>query len=321
MGRVRILDEEGVLALLPSLDVAGTLRGLFLALHAGRAVQPPQTLAVFPGGAGDVITYGGVMADEGVFGAKLSPYLLRSPAPMVTAWTLLMSMETGAPLLLCDARRLTMERTAGTSALAVDLLAPEAANALVVVGTGEAAEAHLRHVLPLRPWRSIRVVSRRPVAEAGDGMARFTAIDPRVELCAMTEGVRGADVVLLCTSSATPVLDPRGLTRRALICSISTNAPRAHEIPPEALQDLDVYCDSRTAAPFVAGEMVIAQETLGWSPGAILGDLAELTAGAVTSGAGLRHVFFRSVGLGLEDIAIASALHRALANGSAEARS
>jgi L-arginine dehydrogenase len=230
-------------------------------------------------------------------------------------------METGAPLLLCDARRLTTERTAGTSALAVDLLAPTSVSALVVVGTGEAAEAHLRHVLPLRPWRSVRVVSRRLAAEGAGRLARFAALDPRVEICAaIDEGVLGADVVLLCTSSPTPVLDPRDLTRRALICSISTNAPRAHEIPPEALQDLDVYCDARTAAPFVAGEMLIAQETLGWSPAAILGDLAELAAGAVSAGEGPRHAFFRSVGLGLEDVAIASALHRALGNGSGEAR-
>ena len=44
---------------------------------------------------------------------------------------------------------------------AVDLLAAADAKALAIVGTGPIAEAHLRHVLPLRPWETIRITSRR----------------------------------------------------------------------------------------------------------------------------------------------------------------
>ena len=132
-----ILDEAAVAALLPGLDIAGGLRHMFGSLAGGSAVQPPQSLTLFPGDAGDVICYLGVLADERVFGLKVSPYLLGLPGgALVTAWTLLMSMDTGRPLLLCDSKRLTTERTAATTALAIDLLAPASASRLAVIGSG-----------------------------------------------------------------------------------------------------------------------------------------------------------------------------------------
>lgn len=74
-----------------------------------------------------------------VFGAKLSPYIVTGGRPIVTAWTALMSMRTGQPLMWCDAGLQTVERTAGTTALAVDCLAPGTARRLAIVG----ATAHL----------------------------------------------------------------------------------------------------------------------------------------------------------------------------------
>ncbi|MCY1308973.1 NAD(P)H-dependent anabolic L-arginine dehydrogenase DauB [compost metagenome] len=121
--------------------------------------------------------------------------------------------------------------------------------------------------------------------------------------------VNDADVVMLCTSSAGPVLDPRSLTRPALVTSISTNAPRAHEVPPEALGEMDVYCDYRATTPGSAGEMLLAAEHHGWSRDSIRGDLPELLSGQAPRPAYQRTVFFRSIGLGLEDMALANALY------------
>ncbi len=313
---IPILDAAAVEAWAGRIDFARVLRDMFGSLHAGRSAQPPQSLTLFPDGSGDFITYQGVMPDAGVFGAKLSPYIVRpGDLPLITAWTLLMSTTTGRPLLLCDAARLTTERTAGVTALAVDLLAPAGARRLAIVGAGALAEAHLRHVLPLRNWESVMIASRRLGAAPAGALERFTARDGRVEMRgSVDEAVAGAgaDVILLCTSSAGPVVDPERLERPALICSISTNVPRAHEIPPAALPGLDVYCDYRAAAPLAAGEMLIAREAHGWSPDSIVADLGELVGGKVIDRDGLRHAFFRSIGLGLEDIAVAAEIHRAL---------
>jgi L-arginine dehydrogenase len=161
------LDATQVEARLGSLDVLAAMRSLFTDLGRGKASQPPQALALFPDDAGDFITYSGVLAGEKVFGLKVSPYLVKAGgAPVITAYTLLMSMESGKPLMLCDSKALTKERTAATTALAVDLLAPAGAGTLVVVGSGPIALAHLKYALPLRNWDAVRITSPNIAAKA-----------------------------------------------------------------------------------------------------------------------------------------------------------
>lgn len=296
------LDAEAVAANMASLDIFGEMRALFKSLASGNAVQPPQTLTLLPGNEGDFITYLGALSDPAIFGAKLSPYLAREGG-IVTAYTLLMSSETGLPLMLCDSLALTTERTAATSALAVDLLASENARRLAIIGTGNVGLAHLRHVHSLRSWSDIRLWS--PAASSRSEAIAAIRSDARIA-ASFEEAVDGAEIVLLCTSSASSIFDPRDHQSCRLVTSISTNAPGAHEIAPDALASLDVYCDYLSTTPETAGEMLIARER-GWDPATICGDLAAIVSGRVAVRPD-RKSYFRSVGLGCEDIAVASAL-------------
>jgi L-arginine dehydrogenase len=327
-----IVQHDAVRDALPALDVRGALAGMFRALHREQAVQPPQSLTLLPGNAGDFITYLGAIAEAKVFGAKLSPYLVTHAQPIITAWTALMSMETGQPLMWCDAGLLTVERTAGATALAVEHLAAPGARRLAIVGTGALGHAHLRHIAPLRPWESIRVFSPGLAAHAQDAahagtaaqraaVTAVTALDPRVSVSATLEDcVRDADVVALCTSSGTPVLADGMLNKPALITSISTNVANAHEVPPAWLPDMDVYCDYRRTTPASAGEMKLAAELHGWSAQNVVADLPELVSGNAKLPSYRRHALFRSIGLGLEDVAIAYALFRYLSERNSVAK-
>jgi L-arginine dehydrogenase len=304
-----VIDQAQARELLTRIDVPQILRKLFRDLAAGAAVQPAQQLVEFPQGAGDFINYLGVLAEDGVYGVKTSPYIVREQGPLVTAWTLLMSMQTGQPLLLCDAGELTTARTAATTAVAVDALAPLNAQRLAIIGSGKVAQAHLHYVKGLRDWRSISVYSPS-LLEDPETQALLKNIAPALKIADSRESaVADADVIMLCTSSAGPVLDPATLSKPTLITSISTNAPRAHEVPPQSLNVMQVFCDYRLTTPGSAGEMLIAGEQHGWSKEAIIGDLADLLSEKVQRPDYDRHVFFRSIGLGLEDIALANAIY------------
>jgi len=295
---------------LAQVDVPQIMRNLFRDLATGQAVQPAQQLVEFPQGAGDFINYLGVLAKEGVYGVKTSPYIVREQGPLVTAWTLLMSMQTGQPLLLCDAGELTTARTAATTAVAVDALAPLKATHLAIIGSGKVAQAHLRYVKSLRDWQSISLYSPN-LSDDVETVALLKSIEPRLTIVDSREAaIVDAEVIMLCTSSAGPVIDPSSLRKPALITSISTNAPRAHEVPPQSLNDMQVFCDYRLTTPGSAGEMLIAGEQHGWNNDAIVGDLADLLSEKVQRPDYHRHVFFRSIGLGLEDIALANAIYR-----------
>lgn len=232
-----VLDAQAVRAVLPKVDTLGAMRALFSELGQGQAVQPAQTLTLFPEDKGDFITYQGASTGANLFGAKLSPYLVQPGKPIITAWTVLMSMETGQPLMLCDSGELTTERTAGTTALAVDHLAKSDAKVLTIIGSGKVAQAHLRHTLALRDWSEIRVYSPSLGGNA-DLQAQWQALDARVS-----------------------------------------------------------FAGSAAAA--------------GWSADAIRGDLAQLQVKSCDTPSGEKPVFFRSIGLGLEDIFMARAVYDA----------
>jgi L-arginine dehydrogenase len=282
-----VINQLQARELLAQVDVPKILRKLFRDLAAGQAVQPAQHLVEFPQGAGDFINYLGVLAEEGVYGVKTSPYIVREQGPLVTAWTLLMSMQTGQPLLLCDAGELTTARTAATTAVAVDALAPLQARRLAIIGSGKVAQAHLHYVKNLRAWQSISLYSPGLGDLNPEALAQLNSLDPRLTL-----------------------VDPSKLSKPALITSISTNAPRAHEVPPQSLNHMQVFCDYRLTTPGSAGEMLIAGEQHGWDKNAIIGDLPDLLSEKVQRPDYDRHVFFRSIGLGLEDIAVANAIYQ-----------
>src|SRR5690349_2091051 len=306
----QVINQNQARELLAQVDVPQILRKMFRDLATGQAVQPAQQLVEFPQGAGDFINYLGVLAEDGVYGIKTSPYIVREQGPLVTAWTLLMSMQSGQPLLLCDAGELTTARTAATTAVAVDALAPITANRLAIIGSGKVAQAHLHYVKGLRDWQSICLYSPS-LSEDTETVSLLKSIEPRLNIVDSREAaVQDADVIMLCTSSAGPVIDPSHLRKPALITSISTNAPRAHEVPPQCLNDMQVFCDYRLTTPGAAGEMLIAGEQHGWDKGAIVGDLPDLLSDKVQRPGYDRHVFFRSIGLGLEDTALANAIYR-----------
>jgi len=304
------LDAAAVENLMKRVDAVAAMRELFEAHGQGRATQPPQVLTLLPENRGDFITYSGILPEDNVFGVKVSPYVVTPSGGKVTAMTMLMSLETGQPLLFCDSLALTTERTAATTALAVDLLArPDTAN-LTIIGSGSVALAHLRHVLPLRPWKRIRLHSRN-ISSKKDALSAWLAeIHPATEIVDdCSAAIADADVVLLCTSSGTPVLSMEHIRPGMLVTSISTNVARAHEIPPQALEQMNVYCDDRTTTPLIAGEMVLAAEN-GWSRENIRGDLGELACGKAQPPAANKPSFFRSMGLGIEDVKMALEIYR-----------
>ena len=309
---VLTMTEDDVLQVLPKVDVFSTVESMFGALGRGEALQPKQVQTLFPGDKGDFINYTGVWMSAGVYGVKTSPFIIQEKGYTVTAWTLLMSTETGKPLLLVDSSRLTLERTAATTAVAVKYLAKADAKRLAVIGTGPQALAHIRYVSGLRKWESIRVWSlnahelseerREQFLKAGNGALEFAD--------SKEKALEAADVILLCTSAACPVVSAKDIEGAPLITSISTNAPGAHEIDPAMLASMDVYCDCSEATATVADEMKLAIKDHSWKPEDVKGDLGALVSGKCEKPAYDKPVFFRSIGQGLEDVAVALAVYK-----------
>jgi L-arginine dehydrogenase len=310
VNRIALLDADAIATHLDPAGIKAAVARAFCALADGMAVQPPQTLVPLPGDGGDFIVYSAADLASGLIGVKVSPYLLkrgRTHGDPVTAYTLLLSVDDGEPVALCDALTLTAHRTAATSSLAIDHLVGSRTRRLAVIGSGPLARLHVRYELRSRRWDEVAIFSPGLAANPSllDGWRGEMACDAISVAASAREAVDGADAVMLCTSSGVPVIDVDWLADDVVVTSIATNAFQAHEIDPERLNSFAVHCDLRATAPLQAGEMIIAAREHGWRHEAIIADLPELLSG-LRSGTRHGRRFFRSTGLGIADVAAAA---------------
>lgn len=291
--------------------VLEAVRAAFGSLGEGHALQPTQTAVVLPDGEGDCIFYPGYVRSAKAFGVKVSPYLQsrkRCGLGPVTAFTLLVSSETGLPESLVDSMRLTTERTAATTLIGVQgIMSGRDPQTIGIIGAGAIGRSHARYARRCFPQAGLCMFSPSTARRDDLGLLRRRAIEsecPFVAIADRIEQVLSSDVVMLCTSSGTPVIDLDATPGDCVISSVGTNLPDTHEIDWRRLVDLSVYCDYRRTCPSTAGDMCLAIKDGCWSADRILGDIPEMLAGSARREQGGRS-YFRATGLALEDIAVA----------------
>src|SRR5262249_38492379 len=148
--------------------------------------------------------------DPAVIGAKLLTVFGRNAAldlPTHLATVVLFSAETGAMLAAVRGRSITEMRTAAVSAVSANLLARDDASRLAIIGSGAQARSHLEALERVFEWSEVRVSSPTPEhQEAFLEQMRSSTSARLVGADSAEQAVQAADVVVLATSSAMPVV-------------------------------------------------------------------------------------------------------------------
>lgn len=291
-GKVLVLDEDQVRAVLTYEELIPALRQAFMAYSSGGVQQPLRMVMRVAAKTGWFAlmpaVYGGVM------GAKLVTFYPGNAAlgkHTHNAMIQLFRADTGEPIAIMDGRLITEMRTAATSAVAVDLLASPKAKVLAILGSGVQARSHLRALAGIRYFKEVRVWSR-----TAENAKKFAAETGALVRASVEEAVSGADVVLTLTSSIEPVLCGRWLKRNAVVCAVGAVTPDRRELDDEAMRGC-VVVESREAGQKEPGDIL-------HSGAKITAEIGELLNGAVFD-LGDRPVVFKSVGIAIEDIAAA----------------
>jgi ornithine cyclodeaminase len=297
-----VLDAAAVRAALPWPVAIDAVRAAFAAEDA-HAVPPRSHLDV-PGGELLLMPAHGA---AGV-GVKLVTLASGNPGrglPFIHGAYVLFAPGSLAPEAVLDGTELTTIRTAAVSAVATDHLARPDASRLVVFGAGAQARAHALAIGAVRPIASVRIVGRRP--EPADALAaelRAAGVD------ASTAGpgaVADADIVCTCTTSADPVFDGAALAPGVHVNAIGAYRPDLRELDDAVLARAAlVAVETRASALAEAGDIVQAVAA-GVLAEAALIELADVVAGGTGRAAGDDITVFKSVGLALEDLAVARA--------------
>ncbi|GAA3167392.1 MULTISPECIES: ornithine cyclodeaminase family protein [Streptomyces] len=252
-----------------------------------------------------------------VTGVKIVGVAPGNPAhglPRITGSYLLLDGPTLQPLALLDGAALTTLRTPAVSALAIRHLTGPVLRHLVLFGTGPQAYGHLAAVLAERRVERLTVIGRTPHrAVALVEQARRLGVDARPGETHRAEEVATADLVLCCTTSATPLFDGALVPDGATVVAVGSHTPDAREVDSAVVSRSAVYVESRAAALSEAGDLLIPMAEGAFRAEDIAGNLADLAAGrdagAEPTALG-RPRFFKSVGMGWEDLAVAAAVYR-----------
>ena len=310
----RLLMEKDLQCLLPPGELVDLMDHALEVFSTGRATNPARTVFF----VGPERAYVGMMPaclpDDRALGAKLVTSFESNKArgmPSHFATVFLLDPETGRLRALLDGRYITEVRTAAVSAAAVRRLAAGPVNTVGLLGCGVQARGHVRTFSALFAPRVIRVWSPSDdlaefveVAAAGNGL-------PLVRASSAESAVHGADVVVLVTNSADPVVDTAWVQPGAVVVSVGACRPDHREMDPALVACARLLVDSRDAAFAESGDVVQGIREGRFGPDHVRGELGQVIAGQVAARTSADEVVvFKSLGLAVEDVATANLAYR-----------
>lgn len=286
----------------------------------------------------------GLSGERDALGAKLVTVFDGNHArglPSHLASIVLMDPETGALLALLDGRYITEARTAAVSAVSSRLLARRTASSLAIIGTGVQARSHLdalsrvhalRHVSvwsPQKQHRDAFVATARdglkavPYVRAGGGATQqdvgatqqdvghgLQAVPTITAADHAGEAIVGADVIVLATSSPTPVLEDGWVKPGAHVISVGACRPSQREMDPALVARARLFVDSHAAALVESGDIVMGMREQRIGADHIVAELGAVVNGATGRRTDAEVTIFKSLGLAVEDVTAADLAYR-----------
>lgn len=313
--RFRLLTEDQVHALLPMSDLVAAMESALVRFSTGEVLQPVRTvLQVGPSRAffGLMPAY---IEQPARMGTKIVTVYNENHAvglPSHLATILLLDPGTGALLALMDGRYVTEARTAAVSAVSARHMARAGASTLALIGTGVQARSHLEAYAEVRALTDVRVWS--PQARSRDRFVEDMRGKVPVSLVAASSAeaaVRGADLIVLATSSPTPVIEDAWVAPGAHVVSVGACRPDQREMPPALVARARLFVDSRAAALVESGDMVMGMAEGRFAADHVRGELGEAVLGRVTGRETDDEVtVFKSLGMAVEDVVAADLVYR-----------
>ncbi len=288
-------SEEAVRARLQMPALIDAMEQALVEFSAGRVEQPVRTVLEF--------------ADHSPFGVMPAyvPSLPALGAKLVTvresnaarglgthqATIIMLDPETGISNAILDGRYITEVRTAAVSAVSAKYLARKDSKVLGIIGSGVQAHSHWQALRLVRDFHEVRVWS--PNAERLHKFANEIGAHAMPSAEAV---VRGADVVVTVTPSATPVVESEWVADGTHIIAVGSCRPTARELDPALVKRSRLIVDSRAAGLKEAGDIVIGIAEGYWTAKHIDAELGELPHRQNNE----EITIFKSLGLAVEDI-------------------
>ena len=311
----RLLTEQQVHSLLPMSDLISAMESALAKFSAGEVLQPVRSVLM----VGPTKAYFGLMPayvpSPASLGAKLVTVFgenHKKQLPSHLATILLLDPETGSLIALMDGRYITEARTAAVSAVSARFLAQANAGKLAIIGSGVQARSHLEALQHVRQLTEVRIWSPRPQSRQQfvDDMSPHVPV-PIAAAESAQAAVRDADLIVLATSSKTPVIENAWVADGAHVMCVGACRPDQREMAPELVKRGRLYVDSAAAALVESGDVAMNIAEGCFDASHVRGEIGELVLGRVTGRTTDAEVtIFKSLGMAVEDVVAADLVFR-----------
>lgn len=215
--------------------------------------------------------------------------------------------KTGDMVAILQADYLGQVRTGAASGVATNKLARPDATTVGLFGTGKQAHTQLLAVSKVRPLTKVHVYGRDEARrkQFAEEMSRECGVEV-VPVSTPEEAARGQDIVITATSSRDPVLFGAWLAEGTHVNLIGSNFLAKAEADVEVFRRAKlVTVDSKDQAKLEAGDFAAAlnEGVLHWPT---IFEFAHVLTGRYPGRESATDLtVFKSLGLGIEDIAVA----------------
>ena len=310
---VLFLSESDVEAAIGMAETIDAVEAVFRAEAKGETLELPRVSQSLPGTAGAFRMLSAALPKEMRFGIKTLTGFPGKRLPAETYFTvLLFDMESGALRAVISANHLTGLRTGAASGVAAKYMALPEAESLGVIGSGTQAWYQVEALCAVRPVKRVSIFSRDH-----DRATRFAAdVEQRLQVDArvadsVREAVSDADMVITATTSATPLLQREWLRSGVHISAVGANTKNKSELAASCFAEATIVADSPQQVLEDSGDVVAAVSSGLVSSQCIAASLGEVAAQMKSGRTSVEEItIFKSVGVAIQDVAVASMLFR-----------
>lgn len=296
-------DVERLLTMPLAIDLVERVHREY---SAGAAIDVPRERTRLPKAALHILQ--GAVPSAGVLGYKAYTSSREGIRFIVYAF----NAERGNLEAIVEANLLGMVRTGAAGAVAARWLSRPESKVAGVFGSGWQAQGQVEALAAVRPLERVKVFSRKPDRLAAFCSRMSAKLGIEVAPAASPEEtVRGSDILVTITTSATPVFDGAWIEPGLHINAAGSNSLLRQEIDEATVRRAaPIVVDSRAVAVKESGDLLPALEK-----GRLhAGQLAEL--GEVINGTRAGRLLpeqvslFESQGMAVQDLVIAAELAR-----------
>lgn len=225
----------------------------------------------------------------------------------------LYSAETGEPLAIIAANRLTALKTGAASAVATRFLAKQGVATLSLIGCGVQARTQLAGIAAVRPLKEIRLFDMQ-TAQATQMMREIESAGTTAAVTVFSDVDRcvdGADIVCTTTTSNVPVFNGRLLQNGCHINAVGSFTPAMQEIDSETVVRAGkIVVDVTKVAWEIAGDLLVPLSQGLIDKEKIYAELGEIVNGSRPGRESDTEItIYESLGFAALDLAVAIAVY------------